>query len=113
MKVASFIAMALFVGFAVNVPLLLLGASRSTLLIVDVVLAGVWFFNHDSATDGLFQTLLVYGLVFSLWSVVGLVIVVTLSLLSFNMHLPNSAYVIACTGLFGVVREIAKSSSKN
>lgn len=113
MKVTSFIAIAIFVGFAVNVPLILMGASRSTLLIVDVVLAGLWFFNHDSAADDVFQTFLVYGFIFSLWSVLGLLIVVILSLLSFDMKLPGSAYVIAATGLFGVVREMSKSSSEN
>jgi hypothetical protein len=43
----------------------------------------------------------------------GLLIVVILSLLSFDMQLPGSAYVIAATGLFGVVREMSKSSSEN
>lgn len=112
MKISALIAMAFFVGLAVNGPMIMFGASRSTLLIVDVVLAGLWFLNQWKAADRIFETLWTYGFLFTMWSMLGLVIVVALALLSFDMHLPNSAYVIVCIGLFGIVREIFKSSAK-
>lgn len=113
MKISGLIVMAFFVGLAVNVPMVLFGASRQTLLIVDFVLAGLWFLNQGKVVESIFEKLLIYGLVFSMWSILGLVIVVVLALLSFDMHLPSSAYVIACTGLFGVVREIFKSPAND
>lgn len=109
MKIAAFIAMAFFIGLAVNAPLVMFGASRSTLLIIDVILAGLWLANQDRDTESIFVKFWIYGFVFSLWSVIGLLVVIVLALLSFDMHLPNSAYVIAGTGLFGVLREISKA----
>ena len=113
MKIAGFGALFLLVGLAINLPLILLGVSRETLLVVDLVIAAVWALlpsdERGDSAERLLSSLFEYGIIFTMWAVIGLIAIVILGLLSTGIHPPYSFYIIAAFGVVGVVRAMMKS----
>ena len=96
--------------FAVAVPLLLSGVSREAVWPIALVCAALLLIARaGGSVQNFMGGLFIYGIIFSVWCVAGVVLVVFLALFFFDIRPPLSLFIVAGVGVFGVVRELNKS----
>ena len=103
--------LALSIGFAVGLafPLILLGAPKEAVWPIALVCGAILLAVRPGGTVERFMSgLFSYGLVFSTWCVLGVIVCIPLALVFSGFRAPTPLYVVLAFGLFGVIRELAK-----
>lgn len=108
-KILGWLALGIGFALAVGMPLILAGVDKDYVWPIALTCSAVLLVARPGGTvEKCLNLLFAYGLVFSVWCVAGLLLVVVLGLVFSNVKPPDSLFVIAAVGAYGVYREVQK-----
>jgi len=108
-KLLGWLALGCGFALAVGMPLILAGVDKSYVWPIALFCSAVLLIARPGGTvERCLSLLFSYGIVLSIWCVVGVLLVVLLGLVFSNVRPPDSLVIVAAVGAYGVYREIQK-----
>ncbi|MBM3344321.1 MAG: hypothetical protein FJY56_19745 [Betaproteobacteria bacterium] len=113
-KVIGWFAVAIAFVFATAYPLLLLGFPKEVIWPVSLACGGLLLASRPGGTVEIFLTkLLVHGITFSLWCILGIGVLIVLNIFGADLRPPESLFLIGVIGVIGAVRTAIKENEKD
>jgi hypothetical protein len=108
-KLVGWLALGIGFALAVGMPLILAGVDKDYVWPIALLCSAVLLIARPGGTvEKCLSLLFSYGIVFSVWCVAGVLLVVLLALVFDNVRPPDSLFIVAAVGAYGVYREVTK-----
>lgn len=112
-NILAWIALGIFFAGAIGIPLMLVGVDQHFVWPIALIFsAGLIAARPGGTAEKCLSFLCSWGLVFSIWCVVGFLLVIFLGFIFSNLGPPDSLFIVAFVGLYGVYREVQSSRRK-